>query len=92
VTLKDAADYIMALPKNVHDAPHWQLAMEQLIDAAEGRNFIMHAHCRAEGAESRQAESRFRAPPQGRQETQDHSMTVLIYVNTSKQVGAELFA
>ena len=35
MTLKDAADYIMALPKNVHDAPHWQLAMEQLIDAAE---------------------------------------------------------
>jgi hypothetical protein len=43
VTLKDAADYIMGLPKKVHDAPHWQIAMEQLIDAAEGRNFIMHA-------------------------------------------------
>ena len=43
LTLKDAADYIMALPKKVHDAPHWQLAMEQLIDAAEGRNFVMHA-------------------------------------------------
>jgi hypothetical protein len=43
VTLKDAADYIMRLPKKVHDAPHWQLAMEQLIDAAEGRNFITHA-------------------------------------------------
>jgi hypothetical protein len=40
---QDAADYIMGLPKKVHDAPHWQLAMEQLIDAAEGRNFIMHA-------------------------------------------------
>ena len=33
----------MRLPKKVHDAPHWQLAMEQLIDAADGRNFIMHA-------------------------------------------------
>jgi hypothetical protein len=43
LTLKDAADYIMALPKKVHDAPHWQLAMAQLIDAAEGRNFAMHA-------------------------------------------------
>jgi hypothetical protein len=32
----------MALPKKVHDAPHWQLATAQLIDAAEGRNFIMH--------------------------------------------------
>jgi hypothetical protein len=46
VTLKDAADYIMALPKKVHDAPHWQIAMEQLIDAAEGRNFIVHARRR----------------------------------------------
>jgi hypothetical protein len=43
LTLKDAADYIMGLPKKVHDTPHWQLAMAQLIDAAEGRNFIMHA-------------------------------------------------
>jgi hypothetical protein len=43
LTLKDAAAYIMALPKKVHDAPHGQLAMEQLIDAAEGRNFLMHA-------------------------------------------------
>jgi hypothetical protein len=25
------------------DAEPWQIAMEQLIDAAEGRNFIMHA-------------------------------------------------
>ena len=31
------------LPKKAHDTPHWQLAMEQLIDAAEGRNFAMHA-------------------------------------------------
>jgi hypothetical protein len=43
VTLKDAAAYIMKLPKSVSAAEHWQIAMEQLIDAAEGRNFIMHA-------------------------------------------------
>jgi hypothetical protein len=56
VTLKDAADYIMTLPKKVHDAPHWQLAMERLIDAAEGRNFLdACAHCHAEGAEPRLA-------------------------------------
>ena len=42
-TLKDAADYILKLPKKTAAAPHWQLAMEQLIDAAEGRNFVMHA-------------------------------------------------
>jgi hypothetical protein len=33
----------MGLPRKVHNAPHWQLAMVQLIDAAEGRNFTMHA-------------------------------------------------
>jgi hypothetical protein len=43
VTLKNAAAYIMKLPKREADAEHWQIAMEQLIDAAEGRNFIMHA-------------------------------------------------
>jgi hypothetical protein len=44
-TLRDAADYIMALPKAVSDLEHWhwQLALEQLIEAAEGRNFLMHA-------------------------------------------------
>jgi hypothetical protein len=42
-TLKDAAAYILALPKREAEAEHWQVAMEQLIDAAEGRNFIMHA-------------------------------------------------
>ena len=29
--------------KTVAAAEHWQIAMEQLIDAAKGRNFIMHA-------------------------------------------------
>jgi len=28
------------LAKREADAEHWQIAMEQLIDAAEGRNFI----------------------------------------------------
>jgi hypothetical protein len=42
-TLKDAADYVLRLSKKVTAAEHWQIAMEQLIDAAEGRNFIMHA-------------------------------------------------
>jgi hypothetical protein len=43
VTLNDAAAYIVALPKNVSDTEPWQIAMEQLIDAAEGQNFLMHA-------------------------------------------------
>jgi len=35
ITLKDAADYIIALPKAEHDAPQWQAAMEALILMAE---------------------------------------------------------
>ncbi len=35
--------YILALPKREAKAEHWQIAMAQLIDAAEGRNFLMHA-------------------------------------------------
>jgi hypothetical protein len=34
-TLKQAAEYIIALPKNEHDAPEWQAAMEALILVAE---------------------------------------------------------
>src|SRR5215468_7079014 len=35
VTLRDAGEYIAALPKKVHDAPEWQAAMEALILVAE---------------------------------------------------------
>jgi hypothetical protein len=38
VTLSDAAAYVLALPKREAEAEHWQIAMEQLMDAAEGRN------------------------------------------------------
>jgi hypothetical protein len=43
LTLKDAAAYILKLPKREAAAEHWQIAMEQLIDCAEGRNFLLHA-------------------------------------------------
>ena len=43
VTLKDAADYIMKLPKAEQDLPEWQTAVACLIGAAEGRDFMMHA-------------------------------------------------
>lgn len=36
VTLRDAGEYIAALPKKDHDAPEWQAAMEALILVAEG--------------------------------------------------------
>jgi hypothetical protein len=35
ITLKQAAEYIIALPKKEHDAPEWQAAMEALILVAE---------------------------------------------------------
>jgi hypothetical protein len=35
VTLRDAGEYIAALPKKEHDAPEWQAAMEALILVAE---------------------------------------------------------
>jgi hypothetical protein len=34
-TLQQAADYIMGLPENVQREPHWQIAVENLINAAE---------------------------------------------------------
>jgi hypothetical protein len=43
VSLKDAAGYIMALPIREAVAEHWQIAMKQLIDAAEGGDCIMRA-------------------------------------------------
>jgi hypothetical protein len=43
LTLKDAARYIQKLPKAEQQREHWQLATAILIDAAEGRDFIMHA-------------------------------------------------
>jgi hypothetical protein len=44
VTLKDAAAYIIKLPKAEQDLPEWQTAVACLIGAAEGRDFLMHAH------------------------------------------------
>lgn len=35
LTLRDAADYIMTLPKAESDLPEWQLAMETLLMVAQ---------------------------------------------------------
>jgi hypothetical protein len=43
VTLEDAADYIMKLPKAEQNLEEWQTAIGCLIGAAEGRDFMMHA-------------------------------------------------
>jgi hypothetical protein len=44
ITLQDAADYVMKLPKAEQGLPEWQTAVACLIGAAEGRDFLMHAH------------------------------------------------
>jgi hypothetical protein len=43
VTLQDAANYIMKLPKAEQKLEVWQTATEALIMAAEGRGPLMHA-------------------------------------------------
>ncbi|MCK1460655.1 hypothetical protein [Bradyrhizobium sp. 2] len=43
VTLRDAGEYIAALPKKEHAAPEWQAAMQALILVAEGGGPTMFA-------------------------------------------------
>jgi hypothetical protein len=43
VTLKDAAAYIMKLPKDEQHLEEWQTATEALLMAAEDRGPLMHA-------------------------------------------------
>ena len=43
VTLKNAADFIMKLPKAEQKHEKWLVAIEVLIIAAEGRGPLMHA-------------------------------------------------
>lgn len=42
-TYRDAANYILKLPKKIHDEPRWQFAIEVLINAAErGSGWMAH--------------------------------------------------
>jgi hypothetical protein len=43
VTLEDAGHYITKLSKAEQNLEEWQAAIGGLIDAAEGRDFLMHA-------------------------------------------------
>lgn len=43
VTLREAANYIVKLPKTDQQLDHWQTAAAMLIGVAEGRDFLMHA-------------------------------------------------
>ena len=43
-TLQQAADHVMALPETVQHEAHWQVAVENLINAAEtGGGWLMFA-------------------------------------------------
>lgn len=43
MTLRDAATYVLELPAAEQEHAAWRLAIATLIDAAEGRDFLMHA-------------------------------------------------
>jgi hypothetical protein len=59
ITLQDAADYIMKLPKADQAATEWQTAIACLIGAAEGRDFLMHARVGVLRALNRNVEQTF---------------------------------
>ena len=42
-TLRDAGDYIQALPGAKHKRPEWQIAAEMLLAAVEGSGRLMSA-------------------------------------------------
>jgi hypothetical protein len=61
VTLQDAANYIMKLPKAEQKLDEWQTAVACLIGAAEGRDFLMHARVGMLRALNRHVERAFDA-------------------------------
>jgi hypothetical protein len=42
-TLRDAGQYIQALPRSKHKQPEWELAVEMLLAAVEGSGPLMFA-------------------------------------------------
>ena len=62
VTLRDAASYIMKLPKPDHSAPEWQAAMEALILVAESGGPTMLARIGVIRALNRHVERVFNPP------------------------------
>jgi hypothetical protein len=61
-TLREAGDYITNLSKAEQDLEEWQTAIGCLIGAAEGRDFLMHAHVSVLPALNRYIERVFAAP------------------------------
>ncbi|MDR3489844.1 MAG: hypothetical protein P4M05_33805 [Bradyrhizobium sp.] len=65
VTLRDAAGYIMKLPKAEQQAVEWQTATQALIVAAEGRRPLMHARIGVLRALNRHVERVFNSNRKG---------------------------
>jgi hypothetical protein len=86
--LKTPARYIQLLQnKDEQQRPNWQLAVETLISAAEGRDFLMHARRGMLRALSHGKPNPDFSQEEG-QDLQDRQMkTVWIYIDTSKEVG-----
>jgi hypothetical protein len=59
VTLRDAAPYLMKLPKAEHDAGEWQAAMEALLLIAESGGPTMFARIGVMRALKRHVERKF---------------------------------
>ena len=59
ITLRDAALYITKLPKDEHDAPEWQAAMEALLLVAESGGPTMFARIGVMRALNRHVEREF---------------------------------
>jgi hypothetical protein len=63
LTLRDAAEYITALPKAEHDAADWQVAMETLLLVAERNGPEMLARIAVLNALNRHTPEAPAAPP-----------------------------
>jgi hypothetical protein len=62
-TLRDAATFIMSLPKAQQNHDAWRTAAETLLSAAEGRDFLMHARIAVLRALNRDRPAPLRAKP-----------------------------
>jgi hypothetical protein len=59
VTLRDAADYVVKLPKAEQYLEEWQTAVAGLISVAKGRDLLMHRRVGVSVALNRHVERTF---------------------------------
>ena len=91
LTLKDAASYIMKLPKGEHSEPEWQAAMEALILVAESGGPTMLARIGVMRALNRHVERVFNPSLKMPHWAEERSMKIVwIYINTRYLTGDPL--